>query len=70
MVRALKVPVGLAPSLPHRHSLVDQRYVDLEARKGRPRPMARELCAGFPARNRPGRPARAAPKSGHGSTRT
>jgi molybdopterin-synthase adenylyltransferase len=47
VVKAVKFLVGLAPSLPHRHSLVDQRYVDLEARKGPSTPMACELCAGF-----------------------
>jgi molybdopterin-synthase adenylyltransferase len=47
MDKAVKFLVGLAPSLPHRHSLVDRRYVSLEARKGPSTPMACELCAGF-----------------------
>jgi molybdopterin/thiamine biosynthesis adenylyltransferase len=45
--KAIKFLVGLAPSLPHRHSLVDRRYVNLQARKGPSTPMACELCAGF-----------------------
>jgi molybdopterin/thiamine biosynthesis adenylyltransferase len=47
VTKAIKFLVGLAPSLPHRHSLVDQRYVDLRAHKGPSTPMACELCAGF-----------------------
>jgi molybdopterin/thiamine biosynthesis adenylyltransferase len=47
ITKAIKFLVGLAPSLPHRHSLVDQSYVDLRAHKGPSTPMACELCAGF-----------------------
>jgi molybdopterin/thiamine biosynthesis adenylyltransferase len=47
VTKALKFLVGLAPSLPHRHSLVDPSYVDLRAHKGPSTPMACELCAGF-----------------------
>lgn len=45
--KAIKFLVGLAPSLPHRHYLVDPRYVDLHAKKGPSTPMGCELCAGF-----------------------
>ena len=46
-VKAVKFLVGLAPSMPHRHYLVDRSYVDLHARKGPSTPMGCELCAGF-----------------------
>jgi hypothetical protein len=46
-VKAIKFLVGLAPSMPQRHYLVDQSYVDLHARKGPSTPMSCELCAGF-----------------------
>lgn len=45
--KAIKFLVGLAPSLPHRHYLVDPSYVDLHARKGPSTVMGCELCAGF-----------------------
>jgi molybdopterin/thiamine biosynthesis adenylyltransferase len=45
--KAIKFLVGLAPSLPHRHYLVDPSFVDLKARKGPSTPMGCELCAGF-----------------------
>ena len=45
--KAIKFLVGLAPSLPHRHYLVDPSFVDLHARKGPSTPMGCELCAGF-----------------------
>jgi molybdopterin/thiamine biosynthesis adenylyltransferase len=46
--KAIKFLVGLAPSLPHRHSLVDRSYVDLQvAKRGPSTPMACDLCAGF-----------------------
>ena len=45
--KAIKFLVGLAPSLPHRHYLVDPSYVDLHAKKGPSTPMGCELCAGF-----------------------
>jgi hypothetical protein len=45
--KAIKFLVGLAPSLPHRHYLVDPSYVDLHARKGPSTAMGCELCAGF-----------------------
>ena len=45
--KAIKFLVGLAPSLPHRHYLVDPSYVDLHARRGPSTPMGCELCAGF-----------------------
>lgn len=48
-VKAIKFLVGLAPSLPHRHYLVDPSFVDLNARKGPSTPMGCELCAGFAA---------------------
>jgi len=47
IVKAIKFLVGVAPSLPHRHALVDRSYVDLHARKGPSTPMGCELCAGF-----------------------
>jgi molybdopterin/thiamine biosynthesis adenylyltransferase len=46
-VKAIKFLVGVAPSLPHRHALVDRSYVDLHARKGPSTPMGCKLCAGF-----------------------
>lgn len=46
-IKAIKFLVGLAPSLPHRHYLVDPSYVDLSAKKGPSTPMGCELCAGF-----------------------
>jgi molybdopterin/thiamine biosynthesis adenylyltransferase len=45
--KAIKFLVGLAPSLPHRHSLSDRRYVDLHEKRGPSTPMGVELCAGF-----------------------
>lgn len=45
--KAIKFLVGLAPSLPHRHYLVDPSFVDLHARKGPSTAMGCELCAGF-----------------------
>jgi molybdopterin/thiamine biosynthesis adenylyltransferase len=45
--KGIKFLVGLAPSLPHRHSLVDRSYVDLDARRGPSTPMGVDLCAGF-----------------------
>jgi molybdopterin/thiamine biosynthesis adenylyltransferase len=48
-LKSIKFLVGLAPSLPHRHYLVDPSYVDLKARKGPSTPMGCELCAGFAA---------------------
>ena len=47
VVKAVKFLVGLAPSLPHRRSIVDPSYVDLQARKGPSTPMGCDLCAGF-----------------------
>jgi molybdopterin/thiamine biosynthesis adenylyltransferase len=47
IAKAIKFLVGVAPSLPHRHSLVDRSYVDLHSGKGPSTPMGCELCAGF-----------------------
>lgn len=45
--KAIKFLIGLAPSMPHRHYLVDRSFVDLQAKKGPSTPMGCELCAGF-----------------------
>ncbi|HZU22435.1 MAG TPA: ThiF family adenylyltransferase [Terriglobales bacterium] len=47
LTKAIKFLVGVAPSLPHRHALVDRSYVNLHARRGPSTPMGCELCAGF-----------------------
>jgi molybdopterin-synthase adenylyltransferase len=47
MDKALKFLVGLAPALPHRHALVDHRFVDIRARKGPSTRMGIDLCSGF-----------------------
>ena len=46
-IKGIKFLVGLAPSLPHRHALVDRSFVDLHARRGPSTPMGVDLCAGF-----------------------
>lgn len=46
LIKAVKFLVGLAPSLPQRHYLVDRSFVDLNAQKGPSAPMGIELCAG------------------------
>jgi molybdopterin/thiamine biosynthesis adenylyltransferase len=45
--KAVKFLVGLVPSLSHRHSIVDRRFVNLAAKRGPSTPMACDLCAGF-----------------------
>jgi molybdopterin/thiamine biosynthesis adenylyltransferase len=47
--KAIRFLVGLAPSLQHRHYLVDASRVDLRAHKGPSTIMACQLCAGVAA---------------------
>jgi molybdopterin/thiamine biosynthesis adenylyltransferase len=47
VTKAIKFLVGLAPSMPQRHYVVDFSYVDFQAGKGPSTPMACQLCAGF-----------------------
>lgn len=47
--KAVRLLVGLAPALLHRHYLADKERVDLKARKGPSTVMACQLCAGVAA---------------------
>jgi molybdopterin/thiamine biosynthesis adenylyltransferase len=47
--KAVRLLVGLAPALLHRHYLADKSRVDLKARKGPSTIMACQLCAGVAA---------------------
>lgn len=48
-VLAAKFLVGLSPSLPHRHYLVDPSRLNLKEKRGPSLPMACDLCAGVAA---------------------